>query len=439
MRKYLLHILIISFVFIAIPITSATGGSITLRSYYKDLSVAEVQSMSNVSISSKNEDGFCGYSTINHDYNLKAIKGDKVVVDNATGLMWHQSGSDDEMVWHEALEWIRKLNKSGYAGCQDWRLPTVEEAASLLEPSKRNGLCIDPVFSNVQSFIYTGDRNDATRGYPDTYSAEVKEFFDLFGELSKTLTSVGYTWYVSLRGGNVMMTINIVNDAFVRPVRPVLRDVGFYFNRGNDHSNSGKYEEAIESYKQAIKLNPDDAYAHTRLGVAYRKSGMYEDAIESYKQAIRINPDDADAHQSLGYAYVLSGKYKDAIESYKQAIRINPDDADAHIGLGIAYGRLGKHKEAIESYKQAIRIDPDFVLAHNGLGVAYRNLGKYEEAIESYKQVIEIDPDDASTHYYLGLSYIMLKDRGSAMEQYKILKKLDTELANKLFNEIYRE
>ncbi|MDP6584296.1 MAG: tetratricopeptide repeat protein, partial [Anaerolineales bacterium] len=382
MRKYLLHILIISFIFLVIPITSATGGSITLRSYYKDLSVAEVQSMSNVSISSKNEDGFCGYSTINHDYNLKAIKGDKVVVGNATGLMWHQSGSDDEMVWHEALEWIRKLNKSGYAGCQDWRLPTVEEAASLLEPSKRNGLCIDPVFSNVQSFIYTGDRNDATRGYPDTYSAEVKEFFDLFGELSKTLTSVGYTWYVSLRGGNVMMTINIVNDAFVRPVRPVLRDVGFYFNRGNDHSNSGKYEEAIESYKQAIKLNPDDAYAHTRLGVAYRKSGMYEDAIESYKQAIRINP----------------------------------DDADAHIGLGIAYGRLGKHKEAIESYKQAIRIDPDFVLAHNGLGVAYRNLGKYEEAIESYKQVIEIDPDDASTHYYLGLSYIMLKDRGSAME-----------------------
>ena len=112
MRKYLPYILIISFVFLVIPITSATGGSKTLRSYYKDLSVAEVQSMSNVSISSKNEDGFCGYSTINHDYNLKAIKGDKVVVDNATGLMWHQSGSDDEIIWNKAMKWMKKLNKN---------------------------------------------------------------------------------------------------------------------------------------------------------------------------------------------------------------------------------------------------------------------------------------------------------------------------------------
>jgi hypothetical protein len=41
-------------------------------------------------------------------------------------------------------------------------------------------------------------------------------------------------------------------------------------------------------------------------------------------------------------------------------------------------------------------------------------------------------------HYNLGVAYINLKDRGSAMEQYKILKKLDTELANKLFNNIYK-
>ena len=90
MKKYLPHILIISFVFIAIPITSATGGSITLRSHYKSLTASQVQSMPNVSIRKKTVLGFHGHSTINHDYNLKAINGDKVVVDNATGLMWHQ-------------------------------------------------------------------------------------------------------------------------------------------------------------------------------------------------------------------------------------------------------------------------------------------------------------------------------------------------------------
>ena len=76
---------------------------------------------------------------------------------------------------------------------------------------------------------------------------------------------------------------------------------------------------------------------------------------------------------------------------------------------------------------------------HFNLGNAYYESGKWKEAIESYKQAIRIDPDDAIAHYNLSLAYIMLNDRGSALDQYKILKKLDTELANELFNFIYRE
>jgi hypothetical protein len=163
MRKYLPHVLIISFVFIAIPITSATGGSKTLRSYYKSLSASQVQSMPNVTIHEKDEDCFGNprlicHSTINHDYNPKTVGGDKVVVDNATGLMWHQGGSGRHLTWADAKEWIKKRNKNGYAGYHDWRLPTVDEAVSLLESGKKNGnLYIDPVFSKKQRWIWTGD------------------------------------------------------------------------------------------------------------------------------------------------------------------------------------------------------------------------------------------------------------------------------------------
>ena len=139
---------------------------ITLRSSYKTLSVSEVQSMPNVSIRVKDDCGFYGHSTIKHDYSLKAVSGDVVVVDNATGLVWHQSGSDDEMSWNEAKEWIKKLNKSGYAGYDDWRLPTLEEAASLLKSSERNiDLYIDPIFSNRQKRIWTGDKFDSPRAW----------------------------------------------------------------------------------------------------------------------------------------------------------------------------------------------------------------------------------------------------------------------------------
>jgi len=159
MRKYLLHVLIISFAFISMPVIhSAEEPHIALRSSYSDLSVSQVQSMPNISIREKNDWGFYGYSTINHSYGLKVINDDKVVIDHATGLMWHQNGSDNYMKRNAAKQWVRGLNSRGHAGYSDWRLPTVEEVASLLEPSEKDGgLYIDPIFSNKQEWIWSGD------------------------------------------------------------------------------------------------------------------------------------------------------------------------------------------------------------------------------------------------------------------------------------------
>jgi len=114
MRKYLLHVLIISFAFISMPVIhSAEEPHIALRSSYSDLSVSQVQSMPNISIREKNGWGFYGYSTTNHSYGLKVINDDKVVIDHATGLMWHQNGSDNYMKRNAAKQWVRGLNSRG--------------------------------------------------------------------------------------------------------------------------------------------------------------------------------------------------------------------------------------------------------------------------------------------------------------------------------------
>ncbi len=93
-----------------------------------------------------------------NDYEPKSINGDSFVIDHATGLMWHQSGSKKCLNWENSKVWVRNLNIRGYAGYNDWRLPTMEEAASLLESKQMNGdLFIDPVFDKKQIWIWTGD------------------------------------------------------------------------------------------------------------------------------------------------------------------------------------------------------------------------------------------------------------------------------------------
>lgn len=85
-------------------------------------------------------------------------KDGKVIYDRATYLMWQQSGSEKEMEYNEADNYISQLNQDGFAGYSDWRLPTLKEAITLLKPEKSiNGFFIDPVFDNNQPCIWTSN------------------------------------------------------------------------------------------------------------------------------------------------------------------------------------------------------------------------------------------------------------------------------------------
>jgi tetratricopeptide (TPR) repeat protein len=211
-----------------------------------------------------------------------------------------------------------------------------------------------------------------------------------------------------------------------------------HYNLGVVYGKSGRHSEAIEAYKQSIRIRPDYADAHYNLGVVYGKSGRHREAIKAYKKAIRIRPDYADAHYNLGNRYRDLGRHSKAIKAYKKAIRIKSDYADAHYNLGVVYGKSGRHREAIKAYKKAIRIKPDNSDAHYDLGIVYGTSRRYNEAIEAFKQAIRIKPDYASAHYNLGLTYLVINDKDSALEEYRILKDLQSTMANKLFNLIYK-
>ena len=94
-----------------------------------------------------------------HQYEALNIRGDKIILDRASRIMWQQSGSPVTMTYEIAKEWIQELNQKGFAGYRDWRLPTLEEAMSLMETEKKNGdLHIDPVFAKEQWRIWTSDQ-----------------------------------------------------------------------------------------------------------------------------------------------------------------------------------------------------------------------------------------------------------------------------------------
>ncbi len=88
--------------------------------------------------------------------------GDEVT-DSVTGLIWQKSGSDNNMTHYKTQAYIDDINCRKFAGYDDWRLPTLEELASLLENKKVDGLFTDPLFDRKQRWCWSADKR-ASRG-----------------------------------------------------------------------------------------------------------------------------------------------------------------------------------------------------------------------------------------------------------------------------------
>ena len=89
--------------------------------------------------------------------------GDRTITDRKTGLTWQKGGSGKPM--RDAMVYIRKLNQERFAGYSDWRLPTIEELASLLKRETKSRQHIDPMFDNLQKQCWSTDSGseDAVR------------------------------------------------------------------------------------------------------------------------------------------------------------------------------------------------------------------------------------------------------------------------------------
>jgi tetratricopeptide (TPR) repeat protein len=191
-------------------------------------------------------------------------------------------------------------------------------------------------------------------------------------------------------------------------------------------SFSGKEEEAIRKYKEALELNPFFVSAYNGIGCSYRGMSMLQDSILAFEKAIELDPKNNLILGNLGFSLLLSEKHEESINTFKKALEIEPEHAKILSMLGGAFLHAGKTTEALEALKKAILIDKNEISAHQNLGLLYLHLKQYENALISLEIAKNLDDPNATIYAFIGFCLHHLNRKKEALINYETAMYLDS-------------
>jgi tetratricopeptide (TPR) repeat protein len=196
----------------------------------------------------------------------------------------------------------------------------------------------------------------------------------------------------------------------------------------------GTFANMETLWRDTLAKNPDCWLAHNNLGLLLNNQGRNEEAMEHYRKAVQIDPNDFEALYNLGIALAAQGQFNEAIENFRKAIQIKPNDCDALNNLGIALAAQGRFDEAFENFRKAIQINPNDCDALDNLGTALAERGQFDEAIENYHKAIQINSNRPQTFFHLGTILGQSGRTREAVVQYREALRLNPNLAGALNN-----
>ncbi len=163
------------------------------------------------------------------------------------------------------------------------------------------------------------------------------------------------------------------------------------------YGKRGDVRNEYRFMKAAHDVSPHDSfYANWLADVLMHKLGDYHQALSLTLNSLTVLPATSDSYERLGAIYNLLGNYEDSIQAYGSALTLDHGNFNAYLGLGGSFREIGKTEESIGAYKAAITLRPYSWYPHIGLANVYHGLSRYNDAIIEYEQGIALGNNDVA-------------------------------------------
>lgn len=152
---------------------------------------------------------------------------------------------------------------------------------------------------------------------------------------------------------------------------------------------AGKTEQAVQYYKQALKIEPSQGIL-LRLGLYYENQKQFEEAANYYQKMITGYPDLFLGYNQLAWLYAKQGiKLDEAMDQAKKADKLQPENASILDTMGWIHYHKKEYTQAQKIFEQSLIITPGNPTILYHLGVVQQALGMQEEAKESLRTALE--------------------------------------------------
>jgi len=196
-------------------------------------------------------------------------------------------------------------------------------------------------------------------------------------------------------------------------------------SQGIGFFEKGDYDRAIKAFKSSAGLSPfsdNSAKAYSYIANSYLAQDKTEEAMRTYKAAIRIYPVRDDFHLALGDIYAKDGNVAEALTEYEAAVRLNPTSMQNRYSLGQSYLHDGQFSAAREQFQVVTELSPNGASGYYGLGQVARASGDYPDAVAQLNKAISVDKKFENSYLELGYTYADMGNDQKANEQLLILQ-----------------
>jgi tetratricopeptide (TPR) repeat protein len=196
---------------------------------------------------------------------------------------------------------------------------------------------------------------------------------------------------------------------------------GAELNAGVQAFKQANYEDAIEHFKKAVRLEPESMVARLYLATSYAQMFVpgvdnpenviwATKALHEYSEVLRRNPSDINSLKSMAYLNLQLKNFAKAKASFQKAVELDPTDAESFYQVGIVDWSIANRDIMAEKAKFDPEEEDALILSDNCGEVRTATLATVDDGIAMLTKAISLRKDYYDAMTYMNLLYLLRAD-----------------------------